>query len=80
MKAHEESKSQSDYKELNQNVEHAPAASITTTNASSVQVKDPTPDLSDDELVSLQLKEQNRNSDFAPMLTLPKGKVNKKHL
>ena len=76
MKAHEECKSQNDYKELNQNVEHAPAASITTTSVSSVQVPDPTPDLSDDELVTLQLKEQNQNSDFAPMLTLPKGKVN----
>ena len=49
---------------------------ITTTSVSSVQVTDPTPVLSDDELVTLQLKEQNQNSDFAPMLTLPKGKVN----
>ena len=68
MKAHEESKSK--------NVEHAPAASITTTSISSVHVNDPTTNLPDDELVTLQLKEQNRNSDFAPTLALRKGKVN----
>ena len=76
MKAHEESKSQNDYYGKCGNVEHAPAASITTTSISLVQVNDPAPDLSENELVTLQLKEQNRNSDFAPMLTLPKGRVN----
>ena len=68
MKDHEECKAD--------NVEHAPAASITTTGISSVHVNDPPPNLSDDELVTLQLKDQNPNNDFAPMLTLPKGKVN----
>mmetsp|Transcript_48987 Transcript_48987/g.49742 ORF Transcript_48987/g.49742 Transcript_48987/m.49742 type:complete len:177 (+) Transcript_48987:844-1374(+) len=61
-------------------VEHAPAASvttsITTTGLSSVHVNTPAPDLSDDELVTLQLKDKNINNEFAPMLTLPKGKVN----
>ena len=58
-------------------VEHAPAASITTTGISSVHVNSPAPDLSNDELVTLQLKDKNPNNDFAPMLTLPKGKVKK---
>ena len=58
-------------------VEHAPAASITTTGLSSVHNNSPAPDFSDDELVTLQLKHKNPNNDFAPMLTLPKGKVNK---
>ena len=66
MKAQEESS----------NIEHAPAASVTTTDLSSVYVNSPDPDLSDDKLVTLQLKDQNPNNDFAPMLTLPKGKVN----
>ena len=68
IKTHEECKSN--------NVEHAPAASITTTHISLVHVNNPATDLSDDELVTLQLKDQNPNNDFAPMLTLPKGKVN----
>ena len=34
------------------------------------------PDLSNDELVALQLKDTNKNSDFAPCLKLLKGKVN----
>ena len=66
MKAHEEGS----------NIEHASAASITTTGLSSVHVNSPTPDLSNDKLVTLQLKDKNPNNDFAPMLTLPKEKVN----
>ena len=66
MKAHKEGS----------NIEHAPAASITTTGLSSVHVNSPAPNLSDDELVTLQLKDKNPNNDFASMLTLPKGKVN----
>ena len=57
-------------------VEHAPAASITTTGLSSVHVNSPAPNLSNEELVTLKLKDKNPNNDFAPMLTLPKGKVN----
>ena len=68
MKAHKESS----------NTEHAPTASITTTGLSYVYVNSPTPDLSDDKLVTLQLKNKNINNDFALMLTLPKDKVNKK--
>ena len=68
MKAHKECKST--------NLEHAPAASITTTGLSSIHVNSPAPDLSDDKLVTLQLKDQNLNNDFALMLTLRKGKVN----
>ena len=66
MKAHKEGS----------NIEHAPAASITTTGLSSVHVNSPAPYLSDDKLVALQLKQKNLNNDFAPMLTLSKGKVN----
>ena len=62
----------------NTDVEHAAAASIiTTTGLSSVNTSSSAPDLSDDELVALKLKEKNDTSDFATMLTLPKGKVNK---
>ena len=61
----------------NPDVEHAAAASITTTtDLSSVNTSNTAPDLSDDELVALQLKDKNDTSDFAPTLTLPKGKVN----
>ena len=35
------------------------------------------PDLSDDKLVALKLKDKNDNSDFAPTLTQLKGKVKK---
>ena len=66
MKAHEEGS----------NIEHAPAASITTSGLSSLHVNSPAPDLSNDKLVTLQLKDKNPNNDFAPMLTLPKGEVN----
>lgn len=66
MKAHEEGS----------NIEHTLATSITTTSLSSIHVNSPAPDLSDDELVTLKLKDKNPNNDFAPMLTLPKGKVN----
>ena len=58
-------------------VKHAPAASIITTGLSSVHVNSPAPDLSDNELVTLQLKDKKPNNNFAPMLTLPKGKVKK---
>ena len=62
----------------NPDVEHAAAASITTTTElSSVNTSNTAPDLSNDELVTLQLKDKNDTSDFAPTLTLPKGKVNK---
>ena len=61
----------------NTDVEHAAAASIiTTTGLSSVNTSSSAPDLSDDELVALKLKDKNDNSDFSPTLTLPKGKVN----
>ena len=66
MKAHEESS----------NIDHSLVASITTTDLSSFQVNSPAPDLSDDKLVTLQLKDKNLNNEFAPMLTLRKGKVN----
>ena len=62
--------------EEHSNIEHAPAASITTIGLSSVHVNSPAPNLSDDELVTLKLKDKNPNNDFAPMLTLSKGKVN----
>ena len=68
MKAHEKCKST--------NIEHTPAASLTTTGISSVHIISSAPDLSDDELVTLQLKDKNSNNDVALMLTLPKGKVN----
>ena len=58
------------------NVAHVLAASITTTNLFPLQVNSSAPDLSDDELVTLKLKEKNESNDSAPMLTLPKGKVN----
>ena len=57
-------------------VTHAAAASITTTGLSSVNTSSSAPDLFDDELVALKLKDKNENSDFAPTLTLPKSKVN----
>ena len=55
---------------------HAAAASITTAGLSSVNTSNFAPDLSNNELVTLKLKDKNDNSDFAPTLTLPKGKVN----
>ena len=58
------------------NIEHAPAASITTTGLFSVHINSPAPDLSNDKLVTLKLKDKNPNNDFPSMLTVPKGKVN----
>ena len=60
----------------NSDVEHAAAASITTTTRlSSVNTFSAAPDLSDDELVALKLKDKNDTSDFAPTLTLPSMKI-----
>ena len=60
------------------NVTHAAAASIsaTSTGLASIDTSTAAPDLTDDELVTLQLKDKNDNNDFAPYLKLPKGKVN----
>ena len=58
-------------------VAYAAAASITTICLLSVNTSSSTPNLSNDELVVWKLKDKNSNSDFAPTLTLPKGKVNK---
>ena len=58
-------------------VTHTAAAFITTTSLSSVNISSSASDLSDDESVTLKLKDKNWNSDFAPTLTLPIGKVNK---
>ena len=46
---------------------------VTTTSLPLVHVNDPDPDLSNDELVTLQLKEQNRNSDY-PYVNSTKSK------
>ena len=56
---------------------HATATSVTITGLSSVNTLPSAPDLSDDELVILQLKDTNKNNHFAPYLKLPKGKINK---
>ena len=62
----------------NSDIKHAPAASVTTTTGlSSINTSSAAPNLSDDELVALKLKDKNDTSNFAPTLTLPKGKVNK---
>ena len=61
----------------NTDVTHTAAASVTTTGLSSVNTFNSAPDLSNDELVALKLKDKNEHSDFAPMLKLPKGNVNK---
>ena len=62
----------------NPDVEHAAAAFITTTtDLSSVNISNTAPHLSDDESAALQLKDKDDTSDFAPTLTLSKGKVNK---
>ena len=62
----------------NTDVEHAAAASITTTTTglSSVNKSSSAPYLSDGKLVILKLKDQNDTSDFVTTLTLPKEKVN----
>ena len=64
----------------NANVTHATAASITTTGLYSVNTLPSAPDLPDDELVALHLKDTNKNNDFAPYLILPKDKVNKNNI
>ena len=61
----------------NTDVSHAAAASVTSTGLSSVNTFNSTLDLSNDELLALKLKNKNEISDFAPLLKLPKGKVNK---
>ena len=58
----------------------AAAVTVTTSGLSSINTSNSAPYLSDDELVSLQLKGKNENNDFAPVLKLPKGNVNKKTL
>ena len=66
MKAHIESS----------NIEHATVAFITIIGLSTIQMNSPAPELSDDKLFTLQLKDKNLNIDFAPIMTLLKGKVN----
>ena len=61
----------------NVNVTYAAPASVTTYGLSSVNNFTSVPDLSDDELIALQLKDKNKNGHFAPGLKLPKGKVYK---
>ena len=61
----------------NDDITHAPAASVTTTVQPPGNLFEPAPDLSDDELVNLQLKDNNDNNDYAFIPKLPKGKVNK---
>ena len=56
-------------------VTHAVAASITNTGLSSVNTFSSALYLSNDELVTLKLKDKNDNNDFVPTLTLQKGKV-----
>ena len=58
-------------------VTHTAAATVTTSGLSSVNTSDSAPEISDDELVALQLKYKNENNNFVPVLKLPKGKVNK---
>ena len=53
-------------------VNHAAAASITTTGILSVNTSSFALDLTNDELVVLKLKDKNDHSDFSPTLTLPK--------
>ena len=65
-----------DHDNDNADVMHATAATVTTTGLSSVNTSPSAPDLSDDTLVTLQLKDKNKNSDFVPCPKLPKGKVN----
>ena len=60
----------------NDDVTYAAVASVITTGLSSVNTSTSAPDLSDDEFVTLKLKNKNKNSDFAPGLKLPKGKIN----
>ena len=59
-------------------VAYAATASVTTPGLFSVNTSSSAPNLLDDELVALQLKDINENNDFAPYLKLPEGKVNKK--
>ena len=61
----------------NAHITHAAAASVTTSGLSFVSTSTSVPDLSDDELVALQLKDKKENSNFVPSLKFPKGKVNK---
>ena len=42
----------------------------------SVNTLSSAPDLSNDELAALKLKDTNKNNDYALYLKLPKGKVN----
>ena len=56
---------------------HVSATSITTTRLFSVNTSTSAPDLVDNELVTLQLKDKNKHGDYATSLKLPKGKVNK---
>lgn len=60
----------------NADVVYAAAVSVTT-GLSSINTSISAPDMSDDKLVALQLKDKNENSDFNPCLKLPKSKVNK---
>ena len=62
----------------NTDVIHDAAASVSTTGLSSVNTSNSAPDLSNDELVALQLKDKNENnSEFTLVLKLPIGKVSK---
>ena len=64
-------------KEPDNDVTHAAVASIAAVDQSSINTSVSAPDLSDDKLVALQLKDTIKNNSFAPCLKLPKGKVNK---
>ena len=55
---------------------HASTNSVTTSVLSSVDTFTSVPEFSNGELVALQLKDRNKNSDFTPILKLPKGKIN----
>lgn len=60
----------------NTDVTHAAATSIITSGLYSVNKFTSVPDLSDDELVTLQLKNKKKNSNFVLVLKFPKGKRN----
>ena len=51
-------------------------SSIASTGLSSIDISTASSNLSDDELVALQLKDTNENHDFTSYIKIPKGKVN----
>ena len=58
------------------NVTHVATACVTTNELFTVNTLPSAPDLFNDELVALQLKDTNENNYFAPYQKPPKGKVN----